>query len=966
MNLTVFTGPAPVANRDEMLRCTPLSRPAYVLVPDSASASALEKRLTRENGGAFIGHRIVTFESMSSAILSCSDGIPVIIPYHVKRAVIGEIVRSRIGEHSRFAGIAPYPGFITLLASYLEEIRGGRGAGKLRDTELASIAAAYDSHLRRLGMEDHEGIVRRAGESRLAERFADEFRGSLIVDGFYDFTVRQFELIATLARRLPRCSVSLVCDRNRPRLFELSLALLERLEELGAKTVEVPPARNDSASRVLEGFMGGQYSGEGDPGLVQVHRFRSDVSEADWIAGTVRAMVAEDGVSPGDIMIVTRHAPAYGSPLQRALERHGVPVTNGFPRQISSHPLGRLILAALEASVHPDRENLVTMVQASGYTGDPDFRRLYPLGTIDEKGWSCRIAEFDTPEGFVTSTRAMLEDLRIGDNLHAVDGGLYSTADSAVFERLKELLDEFAHVYGPFKKMMRSTEYLRLFRQFIGAVAVSDSRSNGGGVLVTDVNRARHVTRDTVFIAGLDDTSFPGRDMQFSLLDRETAFDVMRRRAVEEPLLFYMSAAGAVRLILTFPGVDDEGKDNAMSPYLREICEGNASWLVPQFHPAVSGDAWESGADSERAICERAVRAFRLHGRGRFSSASFREFESADPVLAGRVASAFNISDAIKAQASIDLSSLSEFEPLPDDTVYPVTALESYNQCPVSYFFSWIMGFSVETEIPGEIDRATRGMIVHDILADFYRIRKETTGRTRFDSPELAGCRALMRTIVDRAFEKAARNMDGVHPVTLLSEKKFVAEWMQSFIDAEQRYFERTGFEPVAFETVFGRTRDNRERWYPALRIANDSLSALVGGRIDRIDIGEGPDGLFVRVIDYKTGKTDVSAKKFESGEYLQLPLYVKAVRDLIHPKAYGGDGYYYSLKDMELAGYTPKKTGESFDWEGLTDIATERALDAIRGIRNGIYPRPEKCDRFCEFKPMCSVKNRRGAEEEL
>ena len=54
----------------------------------------------------------------------------------------------------------------------------------------------------------------------------------------------------------------------------------------------------------------------------------------------------------------------------------------------------------------------------------------------------------------------------------------------------------------------------------------------------------------------------------------------------------------------------------------------------------------------------------------------------------------------------------------------------------------------------------------------------------------------------------------------------------------------------------------------------------IVRGTIDRVDTYKSGDDVFVRIIDYKTGRTDFQPSKLADGEYLQMFLYLKAIAD--------------------------------------------------------------------------------------
>ena len=194
------------------------------------------------------------------------------------------------------------------------------------------------------------------------------------------------------------------------------------------------------------------------------------------------------------------------------------------------------------------------------------------------------IAEVDSPEGFVGSIKKMLTWLHIKENIYGSGERDIAVFESVVYERLNQLLDEFANFYASFRPMLRAEEFGRLLRLFLGGVFVPEVSLYGRGVLFFDVNYARYLKRDVVFLTGIDNDSFPSVYDEYTLHDLKIAEKIKEHKYHEEGLLFYMSITGAKRLYLTFPGIDDEGKDDSKSPYLKEIQECIASWSTPFVH----------------------------------------------------------------------------------------------------------------------------------------------------------------------------------------------------------------------------------------------------------------------------------------------------------------------------------------------------------------------------------------------
>ena len=1001
MNLSIYTGPDPGANLTEMLRRIPLAAgPICAVVPDVHSAKRIERKLAELTGEAFLGHRVLTLEGLALNIVSHGGLAPELIKDHTKQALLGEILRNRIGEKSPFFGVARYPGFLDVLVTYLHEIRSLDEMPIDDPPELVSLASAYELHLRRFGFTDHEGLVALALKDEWLDRFCAQFKGSLIIDGFYDLTERQFELLIRLFERFTRSAATLLYDDGRPSLFALPEQLLNRYRSIGAKIVRVEREPVHVPGCVMSGFMGGHYSLPDIGGDVQIHTFRDESAEADWVCGTIRSLIAGGACSPDDVMIVSRNGYGFGSPVHAALKRHGLPAEGSIGRPIIHHPLVRFVFDAIEASIRVD-EKLIARVRQSGYTAHLSLPRQIPFEAADDRGWSCILAENDSPEGFVSSLKIMLDHLGVGDCLCGSCNDDPAVPDTAVYELLNTLLDEFAVLYTPLRRMMRISEFQMLLHRFLESVSVPALPRAPNGVIIIGANQARHIRRPVVFLAGLDNASFPRRHDTYSLHGSLRARSISMRHEQEERLLFYLAGVCAERLYLTFPGIDDEGREDAMSPCLEDIRDGIERWRKPEFHHGIPGAAWQGGAVNERGRAEELMRTLK------------RQYDNAPVLLAGLrrrgEALASRILDAIgdfivevhghvetHGRASLcngiafDLREADSLEYLTQrwgpERLFSVTELERYLSCPAEYFLSRVLGLDVDRYEENEIAPADLGNVVHNVLAEFYTRRLKEHGKASFARSELEGCRQSMREIVGRAFSGDIFTARSFHPAVLIAERKLFLAWMDTFLEHEAEYFEETGFEPSLFESFFGEVDTAKPHpltpspppgltgggvagsqgvRFPVLTVESDGEEVLIRGRIDRIDCktvdplrqsdsATSGKRLF-RVIDYKTGSGSASARDIEKGTSIQIPLYLKAAVEHILPDSSLYDGVLYFLRDMEMRCYRENRTaitGQS--WEPYIEMAVHNACRAASGIRRGRFPTGSSCPDYCDFRPLC------------
>ncbi|MDP2983379.1 MAG: PD-(D/E)XK nuclease family protein [Candidatus Latescibacter sp.] len=968
MNLTIFAGPDPEANLDALLKRTPLRLgPVCAVVPDSGSVAALERKLAVLSGNGFTGHRVYTMEGLALAILSQAGVAAEMIDPPVKRALAGELAASRIGRSSYYSTIAGYPGFINTILLYLADIRS-TDKTFIRAREIEAVAAAYDVHLKRLRAADHEGVVMMALSDDRAERFSQGFGGPLIAHGFYDLTERQFQFISRLMAGFSRSAVSIPDDPSRPQLFDLPGKLRSRLEELGGRVVRVDSKKEGGTGVVVRGFRGGTWTGTVTPGDVQIHTFRSEEAEAGWIAGFIRDKIARGIWEHHDIMIVARSRPGYGTPLDIALRKNGIQVEGGVRRPLSTHPVVRVVLDAIQSSIHPDDDELAAGVLSSQYTGDRTRKTGTPAGPeTDDRGWSCMLADIDSPEGFISSVKRMIEWLNIRNNLDGGGDPECALSEAAAFERLKELLDAFARFYSPLRKMVKVTELHRLLVLFLRDAFIIEQPCAGKGVLLADVNHARYATRRIVFLTGLDNRPFAGRQGGFSLHDPVYAREMLKHAESEDSLLFYLSMHGAEQLFLTFPGIDNEGGDPAVSPYLREIRGNTASWCLNAFHRGVPGAAWEGGYCDRRGRDEQIIRAMKANPE--LAPVILAGQRRRDQSAAARLELSLAVWSRMQKEPELILESPALLESVSREwgggRVYSVSELEEYASCPVRFFLARILRLRVDRETIGEVEASDRGILIHEILARFYR-RCISLGRAGFSRDELNDMKSLIREISGQVFAEKADAFAGLHPVVMLAEKKFLLAWMEYFLENEAEYFSSAPFRPFFLETGFGLESFSCATPYPPLRLEKGSDLVLVSGRIDRIDIDANETPPRIRIIDYKTGDCKASLSDLVSGKALQAPLYLKAATEQIVPGSSIHDGVFYNLREMAHVCYKAERkpvTGD--DWAEYIRMACESAHTSVGRIRRGEYP-PGECrdSRWCDFRLLCRGGREISGEE--
>jgi ATP-dependent helicase/nuclease subunit B len=191
---------------------------------------------------------------------------------------------------------------------------------------------------------------------------------------------------------------------------------------------------------------------------------------------------------------------------------------------------------------------------------------------------------------------------------------------------------------------------------------------------------------------------------------------------------------------------------------------------------------------------------------------------------------------------------------------FSASALDAYLWCPLSFYYSKVLGLSRREEVTGELEKADIGTLVHAVLAQFFR---PTVGR-QMEPADLDPAR--MESIVDAQFASTYGDAETgagrlLHAQILAHMKQFLSDYMGPVLQDS----------PV---TMMALEQSLSREW----------RGFTLAGRLDAVQ-RRGNDAF---VIDYKTGhdgrRNAINFKKLDPDRRetwstaigsLQLPVYL-------------------------------------------------------------------------------------------
>ncbi len=272
--------------------------------------------------------------------------------YGLIRALLADLYRNDEGV---FAGIAHTPGFISIMATFLLELKQNlilpeqfeAAATTSKEHELARIYAHYQTTL-----QDHK-LVDREGEGWLAvealEVNADLARGVdlLIVDGYDQFNFLQATLLALLGAQVSESIVTLTTVPEREatigRRFQQALDRLTTAYTAAGVALErgdLVAYDDDRAEGLLylsEHLLrphAPQISADGAVTLIEAP---DPAREVGAILRHVKRLLL-DGCAPDDILIAVRDWGQYGGQIAAQGRRYGLPLALQYGDPLAQNP----------------------------------------------------------------------------------------------------------------------------------------------------------------------------------------------------------------------------------------------------------------------------------------------------------------------------------------------------------------------------------------------------------------------------------------------------------------------------------------------------------------------------------------------------------------------------------------------------------------------------------------------------
>ena len=795
--------------------------------------------------------------------------------------------------------------------------RGCEGALADKLHDLALISAAYDAVVAngRADPADRLSILaRQIGESD----FGPEQH--VYVDGFTDFTYQELAVLSALLRKNVEMTVCLTVDApdSNNEVFSLSRQSLRRLmaaaREQG-RPVELRTMEREGEPSALEFFTEEMFSyaspaWSGGPAPIRLFSAESLSAECENAAAEVLRLVREEGCRWRDIAVAVRGFEDYRGTLESVFRYYGIPLFTARRAELMSRPLPALIALAYEIPESGwDVDDVISYLR-TGLTGlsaeESDLLTDYIYK------WQLRAGAWERtkdwrqhPEGYGNEFDEAAEEKlrRINRLRRRVAGPLLRFRDrageaaaasgqaaalSALLEELKlpEQLEDRAAALEAAGQAELAAEYGQLWE-----IVVSALEQSAAILGETEMDMSRFGKLFTLMLSQYDVGLIPVS------LDRVSAgdFDRMRRRAIRH-LLVLGCSDGRLPMAEETVGVFDREERERLQALSIDLGAGEGElWRefsliynclsLPEQSLSLSYPVCGPDGETLRPayVFNRAKALFHLEScpvdleQVRLSAPAPALDLAAHALRGGSGAAAaaaayFRETDGErmeKLRAAAE-SSRGQLSPRAVEALYgskprlSASRIDRFSSCRFSYFCQY--GLKAKPYQPAGFTPPEIGTFMHYVLENVARDAREQGGFSALDDE---GLRTMTERYVRRYVHEELNDFQEKSSRFVHLFERLSADVAQVVADmaAELR---RSDFQPLDFELDFSKASDIKP-----LELGEDGESVRLTGIADRVDGWLHEGKLYLRVVDYKTGKKKFSLSDVWYGMGLQMLLYL-------------------------------------------------------------------------------------------
>ncbi len=518
-----------------------------------------------------------------------------------------------------------------------------------------------------------------------------------------------------------------------------------------------------------------------------------------------------------------------------------------------------------------------------------------------------------------------------------------------IYRLVVDLLDQVYELLD--QESVTLQEFAELLEAGFGELKVGTIPQNVDRVVVGDMERTRLKQVKVLFFLGVNDGNIPRAaskggilsDMDREFLqgsDVELAPSPRQQMYIQRFYLYLNMTKPSRRLYLSFAKIDNEGRSirpaylidvvRKLFPALKVECPQNEP-LLSQVVTYAEGVGYL--AEGLRCYVQGSLQG----GEGELFAlyAAYGESEDGRKVREKLVEAAFRRYRESGLSRAVARALYGQM--LENST----SRLETYAACAYRHFLQY--GLSLKEREDFGFESVDMGNVFHGVLERFSR-RLSESDYTWFDFPREFG----EKEVRDALEAYAAQYGETVLYSSSRNEYAItrMGRVLTRTVFTLKEQLKAGVFVPDAYEMSFQYADD-----LDSIRVSLSPEEKMrLQGRIDRIDTAQDEGHVYVKVIDYKSGRKQFDLAALYYGLQLQLVVYMNAALELEgkkHPdkEVVPAAMLYYHIEDPTVE--SPVELGEE---ELDEQIRKKLRMKGVVSAREGVV---EKLDRYLEGSSM-------------
>lgn len=684
---------------------------------------------------------------------------------------------------------------------------------------------------------------------------------------------------------------------------------------------------------------------------ITIHSLRDPRSEVSYVIKEILHLVREEGYRYRDIAVVSGDVEGYGRILEGELIRVSIPCFIDSKRAIMSNPYVKCLDSLLEMMIRnfdyesvfhylrsgmtglewEDIDKLENYVLAAGIRGLKRYSKpfekllrsmeeedLVKINVIREqffktieaaalalKGGKKTILAITKALYHFTLEQNIFEKLNLyekrfekeNDLLSAKEYGQIYTSVMEIFERLTELMGD---------EVVSLKEYRELLLTGFREVEVGLIPAGVDQIVVGDIERTRLKDIKVLFLLGANDGIIPKSgdtggllsDIERELLknaDVEMAPTKRENIYTEQFYLYLNMTKPQNRLYITYSNISSDGKKRKQSYLIGKICS-----LFPNIEIK---DEKEADFTIERVLGTDKGRTFLLEGIRKYGKEDFLsgekevwkqlyswycKREELNPMLLSYVNEA--LCRPRNSQISKAVAKVLYGNPM----VGSVTRLEQYAACAYAHFLSY--GLKLKEREEFKLTMPDLGTIFHTVLelySNELKERKLGWNDISDEEREILVSQCVTKVTEEYGNTILKSNQRNEYVIRRIERIAKRTLW------ALTKQVSKGDFIPKGYEMKFSFMEDLDATH---ISLSDGSVMGLTG-RIDRLDTFEEEQDIYVKIVDYKSGKKVFRILDVYYGLEMQLIVYLDAAMEQVqknnpHKEVTPAGIFYYGIDD--------------------------------------------------------------------